>query len=1018
MSCILLASAMSSKLTTDSSSSIKRLRVQSSSPQDPVTSPPTSSDHEETHCGTSSDRQADCESLASSTSLRRSVAASSTAHVLSVATGRGKTMQRRPLIVDTAEVGVGAAPSNSCESVPSSAVSSPTFSFLRKNSNTYANQDSTLKMTKPSWRKQRRSRSVGDKPSWNGVDQVVEYERPASRCSLPDAALRVDTSSNQYQSLSGNCSDVSLLQNDERYGSRTRRSFGRRSRSREKEECEDNGRGNSVKRRAAAVGRKRELVKSMMRGRRDNKSSKPTNDDGSIAQPTLKGPISESISGADFQSVAKDSPKVSTEVPAPPEEEVASESQVPSFEAVSVDNSTKNDIDDTGDNPLISILHHSFIESCMPSCGNYGQIVQSPTELTHDEEARLEHRLEDIEDPTVQESIECVFAHQLDDGLEGFFDDANDGDSQESIERERDTNAFQADEGQRIPSPFSSRANSFRFLDSANSTSRTSSIGSASTKSTKDFRSSSSQRNSLAVASILKVPHPLVHSTSSDAELVAAARRTASEPDGLGLPPRPLSATATAARTKAFSAGLPPKPTLIRGTTTGSLRRIADGGDDHAAHELRRRTWSRRVLDSKRLVFIGTIGREGSLADAALSEEVEEVVAQRHCAQPQPASSECTSCRGRATNLPHAPPHLWPQAPLLLRPTPGNGTKIRGIRYSGSNEYIWKTSQGDHNHTDGPEMIACWSEYLKNSWKQRSSNDARRLPVCAECAPIPVNNGNEAPGQSLVVDFESDIFIGTLLLRIKNSRGTTPKPYDDSSGYFTGMNRRYQTVVRGMFKKDGVAMTDCVTGQVLNRKCGKLPPKMILRGAVKIISYFAPQLKVKLDAEKPYCISPLGSTPQVMKLKRENGFNAEYQADQSIEENQEEPEDMSSSLLSLMGCQQSSAPTSVARAKARKKAFDKLYAENDKSLVFDRSTEYSFEFLQHLIDFDDFGVDLGNMVGKVLLKELLDGQPLKFMAARRKNSTFTNGKSESLDLEYIWSFDIFHEAVYEDCRDE
>ena len=625
----------------------------------------------------------------------------------------------------------------------------------------------------------------------------------------------------------------------------------------------------------------------------------------------------------------------------------------------------------------------------------------------------------------MQESIECVFAHQLNDGLEGFFDDDENDDYEESIERGEDTNTFHADEGQRIPSPISSMANSFRFLHSATSTSRTSSFGSASTKSTTDYdlRSRSAERNRSAVASILKVPHPLVHSTSSDAELVAAARRTASEPGGLGLPPRPLSTTAAAPRSKVrvrvrvtLTAGLPPKPYMIRGTTTGSLRRIADGEDDLAAHELRRRTWSRRVLDSKRLVFIGTIGREESLVDAAVSKEVEESFAHRHCAQP--TSSECESCRGRTTNLPHAPPHLWPQAPLLLRPTPGSGTKIRGIRYSGSNEYIWKPSQSDHNHTDGPAIITCWSDYLKNSWKQTSSQDARRAAVCSECAPIPVNNGNEAPGQALVVDFESDIFVGSLLLRIRNAQGTTPKPYDDSSGYFTGMNRRYQTVVRGMFKKEGVAMTDCVTGQVLNRKCGKLPPKVILRGAVKIISYFAPQLKVKLDADKPYCISPLGSTPQVMKLKRESGFNADYQADQSIEENQEEPEDLSSSLLSLMGCQQSSAPTSVARAKACKKAFDKLYAENDKSLVFDRSTEYSFEFLQHLIDFDDFGIELGNMVGKVLLKEMLDGQPLKFMAAQRKDGKGINGKSEDLDLDYLWSFDIFHEAVYEDCRDE
>ena len=300
-----------------------------------------------------------------------------------MATGQENTMRRRPLAVDTAELGVDDTPLNSCKSVPSSAVSSPTFSFLRKNSNTCANAnpDSNLKMTKPSWRIPRRSRSVGDNPSLNGADQSAERERPASRCSLPDAALRVDASSNEFQAQAGNCvkNDVSLSQNDEKDGCRTRRSIGRRNRSRDKEERENSGRSNSAVERRAPVGRKRELVKSMIRGRRENKNSVPTNDDCSMAQPI----ISE-IANAE-------SPKLLTEVPAPPEEEVELDSQVPSFEAVSAGNSTANDNDDTSNNPLISILHHSFIESCLPSCGSYGQTVQSPTELTHDEEARLQN---------------------------------------------------------------------------------------------------------------------------------------------------------------------------------------------------------------------------------------------------------------------------------------------------------------------------------------------------------------------------------------------------------------------------------------------------------------------------------------------------------------------------------------------------------------------------------------------------------------------------------------------------
>ena len=751
-----------------------------------------------------------------------------------------------------------------------------------------------------------------------------------------------------------------------------------------------------------AVGRKRELVKSMIRGRRANTGRHtPTSIVGTA--PPEKSSEPPSVS----ELLPCETPNVGGADPPPPEEGGAQLVAVSSREAIPVPDESPTAINATSNETLISILHHSFIGSCMPNCEDYGQIVQSPSACTHDEEARLQHRLEDIEDPTVQESIECVFAHQLDDGLEGFFDDDDINNDESSCQDEWNM----AEEGRSLPSPSSSTKNFFRFVDSPSrsSRSRTGSIGSASTMSAsdKDARSKRTQRNRSAVASVLGVPHPLVHS-QSDAELVASARRTASAPDGLGLPPRPLSTTNSASRNNATGTILPPKPTMKtmkRGATTGSMRRL-DGGDDLAAHELRRRTWSRRALDSKRLVFIGTIGGEGaSLADA-IADEFEQF------SNDSPA---CSSCRGQITTIPHAPPHFWPQAPLLLRPTPGSGTRIRGIRYSGSDEYIWKPTPNGHNHTEG-ETVACWSDYLRSSWHGGQPTPSRPT-ACAECAPIPVNNGNELPGQSLVVDFESNLFIGTLLLRIRNSKGTTPVPYDDSFGYFSGMNRRYQTVVRGMFKKDGIAMTDCITGQVLNRKCGKLPPKLVLRGAVKIISYFAPQLKVKLDTDKPYSISPLGSTPQVLQLKRARGYDADYQADQSIESNHEEPADGASSLLPLMGSQPSNAPTSVARARVRKRHFDKFYAESDKSLVFDRNVEYSFEFLQHLIDFDDLSVDLGSIAGKLLLKELLDGQPLKFMAAQQKDGMGDEGtKGRGLDLDYLWSFDIFHEALYEDCR--
>ena len=51
----------------------------------------------------------------------------------------------------------------------------------------------------------------------------------------------------------------------------------------------------------------------------------------------------------------------------------------------------------------------------------------------------------------------------------------------------------------------------------------------------------------------------------------------------------------------------------------------------------------------------------------------------------------------------------------------------------------------------------------------------------------------------------------------------------------------------------------------------------------------------------------------------------------------------------------------------------------------------------------------------MFLKELLDGQPLKFMAAQRKDVAGDDG-NKGRGLDYLWFFDVFHETLYEDCR--
>ncbi|KAG7351017.1 hypothetical protein IV203_010377 [Nitzschia inconspicua] len=337
-------------------------------------------------------------------------------------------------------------------------------------------------------------------------------------------------------------------------------------------------------------------------------------------------------------------------------------------------------------------------------------------------------------------------------------------------------------------------------------------------------------------------------------------------------------------------------------------------------------------------------------------------------------------CPCHASPAPCLKPKDWPQAPILLRPTPGSTTRVKSIRFCGSKEPLWVP--GSHLN---------WWQRLAQHWGRECIEEAH-FPCCEHCVVCPVNNGNEASGESLVIDFESDLFDGTLLLRLRFIEGTTPEPYDDSKGYFNGVNRRYQTVVRGRFKKP-LPLTHMVNGFRCDRRFGKLPAKWILRGGMKVLSFFAPQLDAQLEGDRPYSVTPLGSTAQSIAVDTPETLPS------SMESGLCEPKEAHRTLIG----QSSDAATSFQRAKLRKKVFDKYFVAKSQEPMADPSKIYTFEFLQHLFNFETFSIELGNMLGSVELEEVLDGQPLQIMAAFGEQP--------------LWSFDVWHECLWERARE-
>lgn len=355
-------------------------------------------------------------------------------------------------------------------------------------------------------------------------------------------------------------------------------------------------------------------------------------------------------------------------------------------------------------------------------------------------------------------------------------------------------------------------------------------------------------------------------------------------------------------------------------------------------------------------------------------------------------------------------PSRWPQRPLMIRPTPNSSTNVIGIRVAREDDY---------------EDFA-------------SFHDGCILPI---------NNGREAEGESLVIDFESTHFVGTLLLRIKQAppvpRGKAETSWnkrdesyasqedrDSQRNYFANKKRKFQAVIKGRFRTS-LPISRCVTGQTFERPAGKLPARWVVKNFIKFVSILAPQLDASLDDHMPRFLTPLVATAQTV-LSEDDGYeipcsnpsdrnskrtakHGDRHLDVDTGADLEEPSSLETSSI-LFGIDAYSnlditipdtTSWSVAsRNFTRKKIFNALSAKRTPEPRFNTKKVYTFEFYQHLLDFgDELAVDMGRIGGMVPLAQAMDGQPLKIMATYRSSET-------NHELDSLWSFDIFHESLY------
>ncbi|KAL9183654.1 hypothetical protein ACHAXT_004510 [Thalassiosira profunda] len=419
------------------------------------------------------------------------------------------------------------------------------------------------------------------------------------------------------------------------------------------------------------------------------------------------------------------------------------------------------------------------------------------------------------------------------------------------------------------------------------------------------------------------------------------------------------------------------------------------------------------------------------------------------------ASSPSMDTRhSEASDVKLPPPSNWVLDPLLLIATPAgqSGMQVRRIRRVSDPSYFESPQCAGYEELDSGKVLQ-----------------------------LPINNGREGPLSSWVIDFETELFAGTALFRIRESAGwastQSSTPAADKSGhdYFAGQNRKFQMVVRGKFKRNDVVLVDCVSGLLLDRhlattkqtmcvdleglpfasepKSGNslvsskekksrrrrgfsrtessqygddsLPPKWALRAAVKVAAVFSPRMDADLDCRHPRILSPLCSTAQTAHASRTNGSGKNSVA---LDGKHEEPcPHGRASIVNDLERRPSKkiVSSSSTPAQQRKRFFDAAYdarvdafgdsSDNASSRCFDTDTVYTFEFLQHLLDYNDLSLDLGKVVGKMRLGGALRGQPVRFFAGlpkqRNDNKPASASHLSMKGLDCLWSFDLWHKAL-------
>eukprot|EP00594_Rhizosolenia_setigera_P018703 CAMPEP_0178959100 /NCGR_PEP_ID=MMETSP0789-20121207/12063_1 /TAXON_ID=3005 /ORGANISM="Rhizosolenia setigera, Strain CCMP 1694" /LENGTH=370 /DNA_ID=CAMNT_0020641985 /DNA_START=78 /DNA_END=1190 /DNA_ORIENTATION=+ len=284
---------------------------------------------------------------------------------------------------------------------------------------------------------------------------------------------------------------------------------------------------------------------------------------------------------------------------------------------------------------------------------------------------------------------------------------------------------------------------------------------------------------------------------------------------------------------------------------------------------------------------------------------------------------------------------------------------------------------------------ACPDLHLSNNSNNptsSSSSSSHFLEDSDKCIPIGVP-----------IPFESDLFQGEILIRVKNATqqavdkeegGHNININKNNSEYFEGRRRRFQMIVQGKFKEDGIRVSDVLGGHEFSKPFKSLPPKFILKSVTSLIQKVSPGVKVDLTSSQPSALATLAGTSQSMNVTAPNCDPPPLITQRDI------PEDCTILF------QRNEKTSEVAKKYSeiikgnsykRKQIFSN--PKKAREFTFDTENTYTFDFYMNYLDLMTYCLDLGIL--QYDISGCLNGQPIQSLA-------------KTVDGRYLWSFQVWN----------